>query len=169
MAGADSATGLSTVVSLATVPPLVQLKEPAVKKWKPLALCAALIVGGFAFAQDMGFQPPINSGLNVPISAGDPADWNSYGSFNDFDMRRTLSRGAPKSRAHGMTAEQIAASLEAVRVQKEALDQWEKELRAAALTKRMSSLGAITYPPAPPAQVTGFSFGGSGAMLFGGQ
>lgn len=140
------------------------------KNRKPIVMCvAALCVGGYALAQDAGFQVPLNSGLNVPIPTGDPADSGFYsGSFGESVARRTHSQGAPKSRADGMTAEQIAAALEAVRVQKEALEQWERELRTAAMTKRMSSLGALACPPAPPADPRQiFTFGCVG--LFGGQ
>jgi hypothetical protein len=68
-----------------------------------------------------------------------------------------------------MTPEQITAALEAVRVQKEALDQWEMELRTAALAKRMSSLGAVACPPAPPPDPRNIFSVGGGVYLFGGQ
>jgi hypothetical protein len=50
-----------------------------VKNPKPLALCVAVLcVGGFALAQDTGFQVPINSGMQLPIPKGDPAAAGLY-------------------------------------------------------------------------------------------
>lgn len=136
-------------------------------KWKPLALCIALIVGGFALAQDTGYQPPINQGLNLPIPVWDPTRdsvcWTVTG--EGIVIRANAKPPAPKSRAEGMTAEQIVAALEAVRVQKAALDQWEMELRSAGLSKRVAKWGVFVEPP-PPAQPQIFSFG---AYLFGDQ
>jgi hypothetical protein len=117
------------------------------KRWKPIALCAVVLcISRYALAQDRGFDVPINSGTPLPIP--------------------TYTPPAPKSRADAMTAEQIAAAIEAVRVQKAALDQWEMELRSAALSKRVAKWGVIVDPPAPPTypQTLWFHCG-----LFGGE
>jgi hypothetical protein len=67
---------------------------------RPLVLCLALCAGGYALAQDAGFQVP-------PPAA-----------------TRVVNPPAAKSRTHGMTVEQSAAAIESVRAQRAELDKW---------------------------------------------
>jgi len=145
-----------------------------VKHRKTIALCAAVLcAGGLALAQDAGYQPPINSGLNLPIPKGNPGTQGFY-TGNGASLATQANPPAPKSRTDGMTVEQIAAAIESVRVQKAELEKWERELMVAAQSKviaqreRLAKLGVTTdLPPAPSSQMNIFSFGNVG--LYGGQ
>jgi hypothetical protein len=161
-------SGLRAGGRVAIATPQLALKETPVKRWKPIAFCAAVLcVGGYALAQDHGFDVPINSATPVPLATGSPAYAGFYWGGGEIAAIHAEHRHAPKSRADGMTAEQIAAALEAVQVQKAALDEWERELRGAAFSKRVAKWGVVVEPPAPPAPSIpglGHHFG-----AFGGQ
>ena len=146
------------------------------KNWKPIAVCTALVlVGGFALAQDAGFQPPVN-GLNLPVPKGDPSQAQGLytGNGESLALRANSPPAAAKSRTENMTVEEIAVAIETVRCQRAEVEKWERELMVAAQSKvvaqreRLAKLGVNTDLPAKPdpKQPQG-SFGG-GALLFGG-